>query len=483
MRYVSTRGQAPLLSFQDTLLTGLARDGGLYVPDAWPVFSAADLRALRGLPYAELATRVMLPFLGGAIPEGEFRRLVAAAYAGFDHRGVAPLVQIDQRLWLMELFHGPTLAFKDVALQLLGRLFDDVLGARGARVTVVGATSGDTGSAAIEACRDRAHLDIFMLHPKGRTSEVQRRQMTTVMAANVFNLAIEGSFDDCQDLVKAMFNDQGFRDTFNLSAVNSINWARIMAQIVYYVGAAVALGAPDREIAFAVPTGNFGNVYAAYAARAMGVPIARLIVGSNSNDILTRFFATGAMVPAPVTPTLSPSMDIQISSNFERLLFDLGGRDGTAVAATMERLRADGRFSVTPAQRAATAGLFAGWRCDDAGTRATISQTWRDAGLAIDPHTAVGVAAARAAIAGGAGEGPALDPTVPVVALACAHPAKFPDAVEQATGRRPALPARLGDLLQRPERVTVLPNDLAAVQAFVRRHAHLTGSVRETGVA
>ncbi|MBP2310885.1 threonine synthase [Azospirillum soli] len=462
MKYVSTRGQAPVLGFEDVLLAGLARDGGLYVPQTWPQFSADEIRAMRGLPYSEIAVRVMLPFLGGAIAEDEFRTIVEDAYATFDHAAVTPLVQLDQRTWVLELFHGPTLAFKDVALQLLGRLFDHVLAKRGERVTIVGATSGDTGSAAIEACRDRQNVDIFIMHPKGRTSEVQRRQMTSVLSDNVHNIALHGTFDDCQDLVKAMFNDVAFRDRMGLSAVNSINWARIMAQIVYYFTAAVALGAPDRKIAFTVPTGNFGNVYAAYGARAMGLPVEKLIVGSNSNDILARFFASGTMSAAPVVPTLSPSMDIQISSNFERLLFDLLGRDGAAVQESMDRFRAEGKFAVTDAQLAEALTVFAGHRVDEAGTMATIEQVWGECGYLLDPHTAVGVASAETA---------ALDPDVAVVVLATAHPAKFPDAVEKATGRRPELPPRLSDLYVREERLSELPNELGAVQAFVAARA------------
>ncbi len=461
MQYVSTRGAAPVLGFEDVLLAGLARDGGLYVPQTWPQFSAEDIRALRGLPYSEIAVRVMLPF-GGAIAEDEFRALVQDAYASFDHSAVTPLVQLDQRTWVLELFHGPTLAFKDVALQLLGRLFDHVLAKRGQRVTIVGATSGDTGSAAIEACRDRQNIDIFIMHPKGRTSEVQRRQMTSVLSSNVHNIALDGTFDDCQDLVKAMFNDGAFRDKMGLSAVNSINWARIMAQIVYYFTAAVALGAPDRKIAFTVPTGNFGNVYAAYGARAMGLPIEKLVVGSNSNDILARFFASGTMAAAPVVPTFSPSMDIQISSNFERLLFDLLDRDGDAVTAALNAFRAEGKFVVTEAQLAKALTIFSGHRVDEDGTMATIAATWEESGYLLDPHTAVGVAAAKA---------DPLDPAIPMVVLATAHAAKFPDAVEKASGHRPPLPPRLSDLYEREERLTDLPNDLGVVQQFVVSHA------------
>ncbi|WP_114393960.1 threonine synthase [Oleisolibacter albus] len=467
MRYVSTRGQAPDLAFDDVLLTGLARDGGLYVPAAWPHFGPDALRAMRGLPYDEVAVRVMLPFLGGTIAEDRFRALVRDAYAGFAHRAVTPLVQLDQRLWVCELFHGPTLAFKDVALQLLGRLFDHVLSRRDQRVTVVGATSGDTGSAAIEACRDRERVDIVILHPQGRTSPVQRRQMTTVLSPNVHNVALQGTFDDCQDAVKALFNDQPYRDALRLSAVNSINWARIMAQIVYYVAAAVALGAPDREVAFAVPTGNFGNVYAAYAARAMGVPVARLIVGTNSNDILARFFASGTMQAAGVVPTISPSMDIQISSNFERLLFDLMDRDGAAVAASMDEFRAQGRFAVSQGQLRRALALFEGRRCGEEETLATMTSTWAESGYMLDPHTAVAVHAARAS---------SLDPSIPVVALACAHPAKFPDAVERATGVRPGLPRHLSDLFEREERLSVLPNDLSVLKEFVRTRSRVTGA-------
>jgi threonine synthase len=462
VRYVSTRGAAPVLAFDDVLLAGLARDGGLYVPESWPVFAAEDWRAMRGLPYAELAARVIRPFVGGRIDDATLARLTGEAYAGFDHRAIAPLKQMDESLWLMELFHGPTLAFKDFALQLLGRLFDHVLTGRGQRCTIVGATSGDTGSAAIEACRDRASLDVFMLHPFGRVSEVQRRQMTTVLSANVHNIAIDGSFDDCQDLVKGLFNDLAFRDRVGLSAVNSINWARIMAQIVYYAHAALSLGAPDRKLAFAVPTGNFGNVYSAYAARAIGLPISRLIVGSNRNDILTRFFGSGAMQIDTVYPTLSPSMDIQVSSNLERLLFDLYDRDGAAVAGAMQAFRADGRLDVGGARLKRAQALFSAARYDDAQTKEVIAREFRATGEALDPHSAIGVAAARAT------ERPR---DLPVVALATAHPAKFPDAVEQAIGKRPALPDRLKDLYTREERCMRLPNDLGALGEFILARA------------
>jgi threonine synthase len=381
------------------------------------------------------------------------------AYAGFDHRAIVPLVQLDARTWLLELFHGPTLAFKDLALQVLGRLFDRALGRRGERVTVVGATSGDTGSAAIAACRDRASMDVVILHPRGRTSEVQRRQMTTVDSANVHNVAIEGTFDDCQALVKAMFADARFRREHRLAAINSINWARIAAQVPYYVAAAVALGAPARPLAFVVPTGNFGNVFSGYAAVMMGLPIARLVVATNSNDILARFLATGEYRRSAVVPTLAPSMDIQVASNFERLLFDLCARDGARVAALMDALARDGGFAIEPARLVRANALFTGHRLDDEGIRATIAAVHRSTGLIVDPHTACGIAAVGAAHAA---------PDVPVVVLATAHPAKFADAVTAAIGRPPPLPESLARLADLPERFTVVPNDLGAVQAFMR---------------
>jgi len=467
LRYVSTRGAAPALAFDDVLLAGLARDGGLYLPERWPRLSPGDLRSLHGLSYPELALRLMQPFLGGRLAEDSFGALVREAYDSFDHRAVLPLKQLGAAEWLLELFHGPTLAFKDVALQLIGRLFDHVLKRRGERVVIVGATSGDTGSAAIEACRGREAIDIFILHPRGRVSEVQRRQMTTVLAPNVWNIAIEGSFDDCQDLVKAMFNDQSFRDSMRLSAVNSINWARIMAQIPYYVWAAVALGAPDREVAFAVPTGNFGNVYAAYAAREMGLPVSQLVIGSNRNDILTRFLEQGIMEIRAVVPTLSPSMDIQVSSNFERLLFDLLGRDGGKLADAMVRMRAEGRLKLDEQAWRAARQFFSGHRLDDEATKRAMAEVHRETGELIDPHTAIGIMAGRAE---------RRDPAVSMVALATAHPAKFPDAVAAATGVRPPLPPRLADLFARPERFTTLPNQLAAVEGFVRARVALRGA-------
>lgn len=464
MNYVSTRGAAGRRDFEQVLLAGLAPDGGLFVPETWPTFEPAFFERLAGLGYEDAAVEIMLPFLGDSIDRAEFAGLVRAAYARFAHQAVTPMVQLDQQTWILELFHGPTLAFKDVALQLLGQLFDHTLARRNRRITVVGATSGDTGSAAIEACRDREAVDIFILYPAGRTSDVQRKQMTTVPSANVHAIAIEGHFDDCQALVKAMFADVPFRDGLSLAAVNSINWARILAQIVYYVVSAVALGAPRRPVAFAVPTGNFGNVYAAYAAHRMGLPISKLIVGTNSNDILARFFATAEMRKTAVVPTFSPSMDIQVSSNFERLLFEMEGRNADAVVARMAEFQAKGAFGVTKPAFAAASGLFAAAAADDQLTRQTIAETYRRTGIVLDPHSAVGLAAARQV---------EIDRAIPVVSLACAHPAKFPEVVTEATGVHPALPPHLADLFDREERIVTLPNDLATVQDYVRHHARI----------
>jgi len=457
--YVSTRGSAPVLGFDDVLLAGLARDGGLYLPREWPHFSPAEIRAMRGLSYPELAARVMRPFMTGSVAEPELSRLCAESYAGFTHPAVAPLRQFGTDQWVLELFHGPTLAFKDYALQLVGRLFDYVLTHRGERVTIVGATSGDTGSAAIESCRDRSSVDILILHPKGRVSEVQRRQMTTVLSSNVRNLAVEGTFDDCQDLVKVLFSDIAFRDEVRLSAVNSINWARVMAQIVYYFAAAVALGAPDRPVGFAVPTGNFGNVFAGYCARLMGLPIPRLVVGSNTNDILTRFFETGVMQTGTVVPTLSPSMDIQVSSNFERLMSLVLNGDGPLVADLMAGFRQTGTMSLPQGAWDSMRTVFSAYRFDDAETLATMRWLKHESGVTLDPHSAIGVAAGSRAV---------VEPGLPMVSLATAHPAKFPDAVEQATGVRPGLPPHLADLFERPERIETVANDAGAVKDAVR---------------
>ncbi len=462
MNYISTRGRAPALAFDDVLLTGLARDGGLYVPETWPQFSADEIASWKDLSYAELAFQVIKPCIGETIADADLKRILDQAYAAFDTPEVAPLRRLSNAwgddAWMLELFHGPTLAFKDMAMQFLGRAFDHVLGERGERVCIVGATSGDTGSAAIEACRDRDAIDVFILYPDGRVSDVQRRQMTTVQSANIHTLAVDGSFDDCQDLVKAAFNDIAFRDRTRMSAVNSINWARIVAQIVYYFWAALKVGAPERPVAFTVPTGNFGNVFAGYAASRMGLDIAQLVIGSNSNDILTRFFETGAMQIGEVAPTISPSMDIQVSSNFERLLFELLERDGEAVNETLTRFRESGRFEVSAEVLAKATSLFDAARFDDEQTRAAIAEAHREFGQLIDPHTAVALAAAKAK---------RRDANIPMVVIATAHPAKFPDAVAAATGITPALPSHLADLHNRDERITKIANSLAAVEDFV----------------
>lgn len=472
MRYLSTRdaGSAPVFrSFEEVLLAGLAEDGGLYVPELLPGLDREALLAMAGLPYAEVAARVVAPFAAGSFTADELRALTARAYGAFAHAAVAPLVQLDERIWLLELFHGPTLAFKDLALQLVGLMFDAALARLGAQVTIVGATSGDTGSAALAACRDRAALDIFILYPHGRVSEVQRRQMTTTDAANAHALAIEGNFDDCQDIVKALFADAQLRRDLNLSAVNSINFARVAAQIVYYITAGIALGAPARPVSFSVPTGNFGNVYAGHLARALGLPIERLIIGTNANDVLARYLSGGAMIVAPVIPSLSPSMDIQVASNFERLLFELKGRSGAAVTAALRQFRETGALPADEQAWRAARALFSGHRTDDAATLDTIADTYRHTGLLIDPHTAVAVAAARA-------EAAEADGAAPIVALATAHPAKFPEAVARATGIRPALPEALAKIMDKPERITVLPNDVNAVARYVRAHARRAGA-------
>jgi len=460
VRYVSTRGAAPPAGFDELLLAGLAPDGGLYVPDEWPRLGAEEIRALAGLPYADVVRRIVAPYVGDAVPPEDLGRMTSAACAGFDVAAVAPLRQLSADRWLLELFHGPTLAFKDHALQLLGRLFERARALRGGRIAVVGATSGDTGSAAIEACRGLEGVDAFVLHPRGRVSEVQRRQMTTVTGPNVHNVALEGTFDDCQAVVKALFNDRPFRESVGLTAVNSINWARVMTQIAYYFHAAAALGAPDRECTFVVPTGNFGDAYAGYAAHRMGLPVSGLIVATNRNDILARFFRSAEYRKGDVRPTMSPSMDIQVSSNFERLLFDGLGRDGAAVAALMSELDSSGGFRVDGACHAGLRRLFDARAVGEDETLSSIAAAWRENGILIDPHTAVGMAAARAAPRRGEG---------PVVVLATAHPAKFPDAVEKATGVRPALPPRLSDLYDREERFDALPNDADAVRDYVRR--------------
>ncbi len=458
MRYVSTRGEAPALDFVEVMLAGLARDGGLYVPESWPALDAETIAGFAGRPYAEVAVEVIRPFVGTGIAEADLARMAREAYGTFRHPATVPLVQLGTNLFVLELFHGPTLAFKDLAMQLVARLMDHVLLARGERTTIVVATSGDTGGAAVEAFRGRSQVDVVVLFPHGRISDVQRRMMTTVPESNVHALAIEGTFDDCQALLKAMFNHHAFRDRVRLSGVNSINWARVVAQAVYYFTAAVALGAPQRKIAFTVPTGNFGDVYAGYVASRMGLPVDRLVVATNVNDILARTFATGVYELRDVVATTSPSMDIQVSSNFERLLFETCGRDGKQVANLMGALAQSRRFTVPASALKQIRATFTADRADEQESAATIRAWVREAGYCADPHTAVGLAVA---------EKETRDPSVPMVVLSTAHPAKFPDAVAAACGVKPALPDWLADLPRRPERVSVLPADQAAVERFV----------------
>ena len=458
MRYVSTRGEAPALGFCDVMLTGLARDGGLYVPETWPHLSAGAIGALFGRPYAEVATDIIRPFVGGEIPDTELARMANDAYATFRHPAVAPLTQIGPRTFILELFHGPTLAFKDVAMQLLSRLMDHVLAKRGARTTIVVATSGDTGGAAVEAFRGLHNVDVVVLYPHGRISEVQRRMMTSVPDSNVHTLAIEGTFDDCQALVKAMFNHHAFRDRVALSGVNSINWARIVAQTVYYFTAAVALGAPARSVDFTVPTGNFGDIFAGYVAKRMGLPIGRLRVATNVNDILARTLASGVYEVRGVHSTSSPSMDIQVSSNFERLVFEAGGRDAAMVRGLMASLGQSGRFELPDAALRAIRADFDAGSASEAETAAAIRAILREAGELIDPHTAVALAVEEKETA---------NPPVPMVMLSTAHPAKFPDAVEAACGVRPELPSWLSGLMTRSERINVMPARQREVEDFV----------------
>lgn len=458
MLYQSTRGGGAPIDFRAATLAGLAPDGGLYVPVQWPRFDPSDIRDLAGCDYAETAARVLAPLVGDCLSADELRGLTRAAYGRFAHDAVTPLVQLDGRHWMLELFHGPTLAFKDVALQLLGLLFERFLTGSDRRLTIVGATSGDTGSAAIDAVADRANIAIVMLHPHGRVSDVQRRQMTTVDAANVHNVAIDGSFDDAQAMVKRMFGDPTVTGQRTLSAVNSINWARLAAQVVYYFHAAVRLGAPDRAVAFSVPTGNFGDVFAGYVAAQMGLPVARLVVATNVNDILHRALSTGDYSAGTVVPTDTPSMDIQVSSNFERLLFDVGGRDGAAMAQQMRGFDEARAMTLTNSQRSGAARLMTSARIDAGQMADAMRWAWDRCGQLIDPHTAVALAAARQ---------DGLDPATPMVTLATAHAAKFGPAVERATGVAPVLPARLGATLDRAERCTRLPADYDAVRDFV----------------
>lgn len=462
MRYISTRGSAPALGFEEVLLTGLAPDGGLYVPESLPHFSLEEIRSWRGLSYSELAFNVMHPFVEDTVPADDFRTMLDETYAVFAHGAVAPLVQLDSNEWVMELFRGPTLAFKDFALQLLGRLLDYVLEKRQQHVVIMGATSGDTGSAAIEGCRRCKHVDIFILHPHQRVSEVQRRQMTTVAGDNIHNLAIKGNFDDCQRMVKASFGDQSFLGgKTQLAAVNSINWARIMAQIVYYFHASLALGGPDRSLAFSVPTGNFGDIFAGYLARKMGLPISQLVIATNRNDILHRFMSGNRYEQHKLEHTLSPSMDIMVSSNFERLLFDLHGRDGAAVRELLENA-SKGPVSIADYRWKHARKLFDSEAVDDESTCAMIREIYRQNEYLLDPHTAIGVKAARDC---------RRDRQVPMVTLGTAHPAKFPDAIERAgLTVRPELPRHMADLFDRQERFTVLEDDLDTVQGFIAEH-------------
>ena len=461
MRYISTRGAAPVLSFGEAMMTGLARDGGLYVPETVPVLRHDEIAALAGLSYEDVAYRVMRPFIGDTFSDDEFRALIAKAYAGFGHAARAPLKQLAPNHFLLELFHGPTLAFKDFAMQLIGQLMQAALAKTGERITIVGATSGDTGSAAIEAFRGLANVDVFILFPHGRVSEVQRRQMTTPVESNVHAIAMDGTFDDCQARLKDMFNDFAFRDGVRLAGVNSINWARVLAQVVYYFTAAVSLGAPHRPVSFAVPTGNFGDIFAGYIARKMGLPIERLVIATNQNDILHRAMTTGDYRMEGVAPSISPSMDIQISSNFERALFDALGREGAAVAQLMDEMKSGG-FRIPQGALQGLRAHFASGRVSEDETRATIKATLAASAELLCPHSAVGVKVAESHLG-----------AVPMVTLATAHPAKFPDAVEAATGIRPALPPRMADLFDRPERVTRAANDLSALQTLIReRLAH-----------
>ncbi len=457
MRYVSTRGEAPELGFEDVLLTGLARDGGLYVPAIWPQLVSRELTQLQGKSYEEIAYAVIHPFIGGAIPDAELKRMIADAYGSFGHPAVAPLQQLDDNHWLLELFHGPTLAFKDIAMQLLSRLMDHALERRRSRATIVGATSGDTGGAAIEAFQHSRHATVFMLHPHGKVSDVQRRQMTTVASQSVHNIALEGNFDDCQAIVKALFNDLKFRDQVGLAGVNSINWARIMAQVVYYVTAAVSLGAPHRAVSFCVPTGNFGDIFAGLVAKRMGVSIDRLIIATNVNDILDRTIKTGRYETRGVRASTSPSMDIQVSSNFERLLYEVHGRDPYAVRRMMQSLTQSGAFTIGNRELDQIRHEFDSGATDEAETASVIADTLAATGELLDPHTAVGYAVARKSASSSS----------PMVTLATAHPAKFPDAVEKASGTRPGLPPRLQHLLAAKETFTVLPNDVATVRDYI----------------
>ncbi|MGL4637391.1 MAG: threonine synthase [Beijerinckiaceae bacterium] len=469
MRYISTRGEAPALSFCDAVLAGLARDGGLYLPESWPQLSAETIAGFAGKPFHAVAVEVLKPFVDGEISDAELTAMAKAAYASFGHPAVTPLQQIAPNSFVLELFHGPTLAFKDVAMQLLARLMDHILIKRGARATIVGATSGDTGGAAVEAFRGSERVDVMILYPEGRVSDVQRRMMTTPTEKNVHAIAIDGTFDDCQALVKGMFNHHAFRDRVKLSGVNSINWGRIVAQVTYYFVAAVALGAPARKVSFSVPTGNFGDIFAGHVARMMGLPIDKLVIATNSNDILARTLETGSYEMRGVMATTSPSMDIQISSNFERWMFEANGRDATGIRNQMASLSQGKQFDLTEQQHSGLRQNFRAARASEADVAATIRKVQADAGYVLETHTACGVQACQTLVDA---------PAVPQIILATAHPAKFPDAMEDITGTRPALPKRLANLLTDAERTTLLPNDLKAVEAFVEANARAIHEVK-----
>ncbi|QRZ15482.1 threonine synthase [Paracoccus methylovorus] len=456
MRYVSTRGRAPVLDFEQAMMTGLARDGGLYLPEAIPMFSADEIARFEGLPYEEVARRVVSPFVGESFSDADLRGAIARAYAGFDHIARAPLVQLAPGHHLLELSHGPTLAFKDFAMQLIGQLFQLALARSGNRVTILGATSGDTGSAAIEAFCGLSNVDVFIMYPHGRVSEVQRRQMSTPADANVHALAVDGTFDDCQARLKDLFNDHDFRDEVGLAGVNSINWARVLAQIVYYFTAAVSLGAPRREVDFTVPTGNFGDIFAGSIARAMGLPIGRLVVATNQNDILHRALTSGEYRVGMVEPSISPSMDIQVSSNFERALWLAYDRDGNAVAKLMDELKAGG-FTISQGALQQLRETYVTGRASEEETTAMIATIRDETAEVICPHTAVAVKVAREH----------LRPGVPMISLSTAHPAKFPDAVEAAVGIRPPLPQHMADLFQRDERITRIANDAGVIKSLI----------------
>jgi threonine synthase len=460
VKYISTRGTAPALGFEDVVLTGLASDGGLYVPETLPHFSAEQIASWAGLSYRELAFQIIAPFVAGSIPDADLKKIIDTSYGSFRHQAIAPLVQIGHNEWVLELFQGPTLAFKDFALQFLGHLLDYILAKRRQKVVVLGATSGDTGSAAIEGCRRCENVDIFILHPHQRVSDVQRRQMTTVLEANVHNIAIQGNFDDCQNLVKASFSDQSFLPSGRqLVAVNSINWARIMAQIVYYFYAGLALGAPHRKVSFSVPTGNFGDIFAGYLAQRMGLPIDQLVIATNCNDILHRCISRNDHSARPLQHSLSPSMDIMVSSNFERMLFDLYNRDGNKIQQLMARFKEAGELALAPETLSRAQALFSSFRVGDEETVAVIRDVFESTEYLLDPHTAIGVQAGRKT---------RRDKGIPMVCLATAHPAKFPEAVKQAGQTQdPPLPHHMGDLFTRQERCQVLANDLAALKQFI----------------